>query len=91
MKSPHFEEVGEMTPLGAALVQLTTCHGCQFTETADRLQEAFERDYIVPESGLFSPRMVRDFYRERGEEVNVVPLRRFQGTCGLNSRRRGKG
>jgi hypothetical protein len=77
MKSAHLtEDNSTITPLGAAAVELATCRGMLLDEAVPMLQDMLENDCAVPVSGMFTPDQVVAFYRERGEEVNAVPLPR---------------
>ena len=65
-----------MTPLGAAIVEMSTCRGLLFEEAVEILQDKFENDGQCPVSGLFGKNAVLRFYGERGVEINPVPLPR---------------
>ena len=74
MNTPHLVEVDQLTPLGSAILELTTCRKWSFHRAAELLIDRFEHDKLCSVSGLYSARMVREFYAERGEVVNPAPL-----------------
>jgi len=76
MRSSHLVELGVISPLGAAVVELHTVRGWDFEEAVAYVQSHYDEDHHVPVSGLFTPRMIVEFYAERGEPVNPVPLPR---------------
>ena len=79
MKSPHLVEGIDLTPIGAAAVELRTCRGYDLHDAVEMLEDKFVEDCAVPVSGLFNAGAVVKFYADRGEEVNAVPLPRTRG------------
>jgi hypothetical protein len=80
----------QLTPLGAAAVELHALRGWGLPEALRTLARRLRLDHSCPASALFPPGEVRRFYRERGREVNVVRLPqngRFGSSSGADSAR----
>jgi hypothetical protein len=67
-------DAASVNPIIAAAFELHTLHGWHFADAVNDLRDRFENDRSCPGSRMFTPEEVRDYFRERGHEVNVIAL-----------------
>ena len=71
MKNLFVSADGDMTPLGAAVLELVTVRGWTMRRACNLLADRFENDMECPVSGCFTAAAVRVHYKGR---VNAVAL-----------------